>query len=133
MNVDLDEFVGRTSVFIDGGDACLGIVDSVQNADGRITACFRVVPDSFRCRLRLICDLPDDNPIECVMDEPPFGDSWDISVSDQEFHSDHDHWQATFLFGGGFRVFFHNEYVSRFHAGDVRWLGEYYNGDDAES
>jgi hypothetical protein len=65
-----------------------------------------------------------------VLQEPPFGDAWNVSASKGEFYLDEDHWQVTFLFGGGIRVFFQPEYVARFLSRDVSWIDEYY--DDGE-
>jgi hypothetical protein len=128
----LDSFVGRTAVFIDTCQACLGTVDKVETDAERVRANFKLVPDAFRCRLRFF-QQPGDDPIEERLTEPPFGDAWDVMVSNKEFYLDDDHWQASFLFGGGFRVFFQPAYVQRFASGDVSWLDEYYgDGDDEE-
>lgn len=133
MPYELNHYVGRSAVFIETGDACVGVVERVDTNDERINAWFRIIPDSFSCHLRFFIESPNDDPIERILNEPPFGETWDISVSNQEFHLDDEHWQAAFLFGGGFRVFFHDEYVARFRDGDVLWLDEFYDGDDAES
>lgn len=63
--------------------------------------------------------------------EPPFGETWDVMVSNKELYLHEDHWQASFLWGGGFRIFFHPDYVRRFASGDVTWHDEFY-GDGGE-
>lgn len=129
----LDNFVGRTAVFIEGRDACLGVVEKVEADEERVRADFRIVPDSFRCHLRF-WRAPGDEPIEERLAAPPFGETWDVMVSNKEFYLDEDHWQASFLWGGGFRIFFQPDYVKRFATGDVAWLDDFYSdGDDDEA
>jgi hypothetical protein len=100
------------------------------NAD-RITAAFRLMPGAFMCRLRLF-RTPGEDPIATVLDEAPFGNVWQVEVSNKEFFLEDDHWQALFLWGGGFRIFFQPSFVSRFLKGDVTWLDEFYADDDAD-
>lgn len=126
MPHSLDRYLGRSCVFIESGAACVGTVETVEIAEGETSAVFRLVPNSFRCRLRLFRSGSED-AIEHVLQEPPFGDTWSVMVSNKEFYVEDDHWQATFLFGGGFRIFFQPSFVKRFLTGDVAWLDEYYN------
>jgi hypothetical protein len=131
MTYALDNFVGRTAVFLESCHACLGVVETVDTDEERIRADFRLVPNSFCCHLR--CSLKSgDDPIEERLAEPPFGENWDVMVSNNEFYLDEDHWQASFLWGGGFRIFFQPDYVKRFASGDVTWLGEFYSDSDEE-
>jgi hypothetical protein len=129
----LDSFVGRTAVFIENSYACLAIVQTVKSDSEHVHATFGLVPDSFRCRLRFIRQQADD-PIEERLDAWPYGGSWNVMVSNKEFYLGDDHWQASFLWGGGFRVFFQPTFVQRFAAGDVSWLDEYYGeGEDGDA
>lgn len=121
----LDSFVGRVAVYIESSHACLGTVEKVETDTERFRAHFKVVPDSFRCKLRFIRH-PDDGPIEERLVDPPFGDTWDVMVPNKEFYLEDDHWQALFLWGGGFRVFFQPTFIERFAAGDVTWIDTYY-------
>ena len=125
----LHTFVGRIAVFVEAGEACLGKVESVDSSDEQVRARFNIVPGSFCCRLRVIRQ-PGDDPIEEVLQQPPFGDSWDVLVSNEEFDLTDEHWSALFHWGGGFRVYFQAAFVERFAAGDVGWLYEFYNDDD---
>ena len=128
----LDSFVGRVAVFIESGDTCLGTVENVVSDSECVRAAFKLVPGSFRCRLRFLRH-PGDDPIEERSAEPPFGDTWEATVSNKEFYLEDEHWQASFLFGGGFRAFFQPTFVERFAAGDVTWLDEYYgDGEDED-
>jgi hypothetical protein len=77
------------------------------------------------CRLRFVRKLGD-GAIEQVLTEPPFGETWSVTVPNGEFCLAEDHWQALFLWGGGFRIFFQSAFVPRFRNGDVDWLEEYY-------
>jgi hypothetical protein len=83
------------------------------------------------CRLRFF-RAPGDDPIEKALEEAPFGYEWGVEVSNKEFFLEDDHWQASFLWGGGFRIFFQPSFVSRFLTGDVTWLDEFYGDDDAD-
>ncbi|MFN0019305.1 MAG: hypothetical protein ACKVP0_13660 [Pirellulaceae bacterium] len=125
----LDSFIGRVAVFVETSQACLASVGKVESDSERICVGFQVVPDSFGCRLRFFRQ-PGDDPIEELLTEPPFGDAWDVMVSNKEFYLDDDHWQASFLFGGGFRAFFQPAFVQRFILGDVTWLDEFYGDDE---
>jgi hypothetical protein len=131
MPHSLESYVGRSAVFIESSEACLVTVEKVECDAERVRADFKLVPHSFRCRLRFIRTL-DDDPIEAVLQEPPSGESWNVMVRNKEFFLENDHWQASFLWGGGFRVFFQPSFVSRFLDGDVRWLDEYYNDSEDE-
>jgi hypothetical protein len=83
------------------------------------------------CRLRFF-RTPGDDPIEKVLEEAPFGNEWQVEVSNKEFFQEEDYGQASFLWGGGFRIFFEPSFVSRFLNGDVRWLDEFYGDDDED-
>lgn len=131
MLYDLKGYVGRSAVFIENSQACVATVESVDCNTDQITAAFRVKPSSFMCRLRSFREA-DDDPIKCVLERSPFGNTWDIKVSQGEFFLNDDHWQAAFLWGGGFRVFFQPSFVSRFLSGDVGWLEEYFDPETAE-
>jgi hypothetical protein len=128
---NLKHYVGRSAVYVESSLACVATVESADsNAEG-ITATFRLVPGAFICRLRFI-RTPGDDPIEQVLDEAPFGNEWQVEVSNQEFFLKDDHWQALFVWGGGFRIFFQPAFVGRFLNGDVTWLDEFYADGDAD-
>ena len=123
--------MGRTAVYIESSNACAATVVSADSNEQRITAEFKLLPGTFMCRLRFI-QMPGDDPIEEILEESPLGDEWEVGVSNQEFYLEDDHWQASFLWGGGFRIFFQPSFVSRFLSGDVIWLDEFYDGEDAD-
>jgi hypothetical protein len=122
---DLKSYVGRSAVCIESSLACAATVESADSNAERITAAFRLIPGAFMCRLRFF-RTPHDDPIEKVLEEAPFGNEWQVMVSNKEFYLKNDHWQALFLWGGGFRIFFQPAFVDRFLRGDVAWLDEYY-------
>ena len=132
MPHSLEDYVGRPAVFIESSQACLGTVEKVECDAERVRAEFKLVPHAFQCRLRFL-RTPDGDPVEAVLQEPPFGETWDVMVSNREFFLENDHWQASFLWGGGFRVFFQPSFVRRFLTGDLRWLDEYYNDSEDEN
>jgi hypothetical protein len=132
---NIKSYVGRSAVYIESSKACAATVVSADSNAQWNTAAFRLLPGAFMCRLRFL-RTPDDGPIEEVLEQAPFGNEWQVEVSDQEFFLDDDHWQASFLWGGGFRIFFQPSFVSRFLSGDVSWLDEFYaddiDGDDGD-
>jgi hypothetical protein len=128
---NLKGYVGRSAVYIENSQACVGTVESVDSNAERISAAFRIVPGTFMCGLRFIRTLGDD-PIETVLEDAPFGTAWDVEVSNEEFLLEEDQWQASFLWGGGFRIFFQPSFVNRFLNGDVTWLDAFYADDDED-
>ena len=131
MPHSLGMFVGRAAVFVESGYAAAVTVEKAESGPERATATFRRIPDSFHCLLRRV-SKPGDGPIEEIPPAWPFGESWDVEVSHAEFfvYPERDHWQASFLWGGGFRVWFNPSFVARFLKGDVNWMHEFYRGDD---
>ena len=45
--------------------------------------------------------------VESWSEAAVFGKRWEVSVGLDQFWHEDDYWQASFLWGGGFRVFFH--------------------------
>jgi hypothetical protein len=134
MSDPLQEYIGRTAVYVESGLACVATVTRAYGEGGGLWAEFRHAPGSFCCEMRRFSVIGQDppGPIKEVLTEPPFGEEWDVGVSAKEFFPDKDFWQACFLWGSGFRVFFQPEYIARFQNGDLTWLAEYY-GDDVIS
>jgi hypothetical protein len=128
---NLKNYVGRSAVCIESSQACAVTVVSADSNAERISVAFRLIPGAFMCRLRFF-RTPGDDHIETVLEEAPFGNEWRAEVSNNEFFPEDDHWQASFLWGGGFRIFFQPSFVSRFLRGDVTWLHEFYGDDDAD-
>jgi len=62
-----------------------------------------------------------------VLKEDYFPNTWKVEGSDREFFPESDYWQFVFLYGGGVRIFFQPTFVSRFLAGDVSWLDEFFS------
>lgn len=132
MTHNLTSYVGRSVVYIESSKACAATVESVFCNTERISATFRLIPGAFMCRFRSFRTLGDER-VERVLEAAPFGNTWDIGVSNKEFFLEDDHWQASFLWGGGFRIFFQQSFVSRFLSGDVTWLDEFYgDGNDSD-
>ncbi len=131
MSHNLKSYVGRSAVYMESSQACAATVVSAHSNAQRIMAAFRLLPGAFMCRLRLF-RTPGDDPIEEILEQAPFGNEWRVEVSNQEFFLQEDHWQASFLWGGGFRILFQPSLVSRFLRGDVTWLDEFYGDDDAD-
>lgn len=128
---DLKSYVGRSAVYIESSQACVTTVETAQSSADRMAAAFRLVPGAFMCSLRFFRTSCDD-PIETVLDEAPFGNEWQVEASETEFFLEDELWQASFLWGGGFRVFFQPSFVGRFLKADVAWLDEFYADEDAD-
>ena len=130
MVQNLKSYVGRTAVYIESSQACAGIVESAASNMEKVTATFRLVPGSFMRRLRFF-QTPGDERIEKILEDAPFGNTWGVMASYKEFFLEDDFWQACFLWGGGFRIFFQPSFVNRFLTGDLVWIDEFY-GDDTD-
>jgi hypothetical protein len=122
--------IGRSCVYIESGDACVCTVEAVSVTADSFSARFRIVPDSFKCRLRVIRTVGEDL-IECVLEEPPFGNDWGVSAFDKQFYLEleKDYWYLGFLWGSGVRFFFQPSFVGRFLAGDIAWINEFYDDE----
>jgi hypothetical protein len=125
LNHDLANYVGRTAVYVETQKMCVAVVSSVYQDEERVAAEFTRTPGTFMCRLRFVLN-PGDDPIEEVLKEDSFPSTWKVEASDREFFPEADYWQVLFLFGGGVRIFFQPTFVSRFLAGDVSWLDEFF-------
>jgi hypothetical protein len=130
---DLQDHVGRHLVYIEDQCVCIATLEDVHRTHERVGATFRIVADTFRCRLRMFCN-PGDSPVEELLEEAPFGEAWEFESASDEFDvKEVNCWQVTFLWGGGIRMFFEKDFVSRTLRGDVMWIDEYYNQESDES
>lgn len=129
----LESYVGRQCVYIELADACVCTLEAVSVTAESFSARFKIVPDSFKCRLRVFRTGGEDL-IESVLDKPPFDEEWSISAFDNQYYLEveKNYWYLGFLWGGGIRVFFQSLFVGRFSAGDAAWIDEHYDGDDEE-
>ena len=128
MQQSLEDYIGRPCVYIESGDVCVCTVEAARITTESFSAQFRIVADSFKCRLRVIRTAGEDL-IESVLDDPPFGDEWNVSALDKQFYFEleGDYWHLGFLSWGGFRAFFQPSFVARFLAGDIAWMDECYD------
>jgi hypothetical protein len=69
--------------------------------------------------------------VESWSEAAVFGERWEVGVGPGQFWPEDDYWQATFLWGGGFRVFFKPTLIERFTQRDVSWLDEIFDPDEA--
>jgi hypothetical protein len=124
------KYTGRSVIFIESGEMCLATVVSANYDAVGFKATFEASLSPARaCELRQFRQHQE-SLINQWSEKSPFGQRWDVSVSKKEFFHDTDHWQASFLWGGGFRVFLNQLFVERFINHDVAWLEEFYNCDD---
>jgi hypothetical protein len=98
--MNASEYIGRSVVFIESGEMCLATVvfanyDAIE---------FKATFEALLALAFKLCQQQD-SVIDPWSGDLPFGQCWDVSVSKKEFFYDTDHWQASFLWGGGFRVF----------------------------
>lgn len=126
----VSEYRGRQAVFVESGDACLATVSEAEFSTEWFKATFVAShPPAPSCELKL-SQMEGEDPVKSWSEVPPFGERWDVCVRPGEFFAGPEHWQASFLSGGGFRVFFQPDYVERFIRRDVSWLDEFYNAED---
>jgi hypothetical protein len=121
------EYIGKSVVFIESGEMCLATVVSANYDAVGFKATFEA---SLSPALSYKFWQQQESLADPWSGEFPFGQCWDVSVSKKEFFFDADHWQASFLWGGGFRVFLNQLFVERFINHDVDWLEEFYNCDE---
>lgn len=125
----VSEYCGRQAIFIESGDACLAMLSEAELSAESFKATF-VASDSpaLSCELMRI-RMEGEGPVRAWSEVFPFGDRWGVCVTPREFFIEPENWQASTLWGGGFRVFFQPEYVERFIQHDVSWLDEFYNAE----
>jgi hypothetical protein len=129
--VSTSAYLGRQAIFVESGAMCLATVVGVEHTAEQITALFAVCRSPrLSCRLRLVRAV-DESRVESWSASAVFGERWEVSVGLDQFRHEDDYWQASFLWGGGFRVFFHPALIERFAQRDVSWLAEVFDRDDA--
>jgi hypothetical protein len=126
LATDLSSYVGRSAVYVETQKMCVAVVSSVDANEERAAVGFSRTPGTYACRLRFILN-PGDDPVEEVLKEDYFPSTWTVAGSNREFFPEGEYWQFLFLYGGGARIFFQPSFVSRFLAGDVKWLDEFFS------
>lgn len=121
---ELSEKVGLSLVFVESCLMGLGKLTSARIEGGYLYATFESAKSSFACKRRFWQE-PGDDPIEKILDDPPFGETWSIAMPADGVYTDEGVWEVTSTWGGGSRLFFDEEFVERFARGDVSWLDEY--------
>jgi hypothetical protein len=110
---------------------CLATVVGVEYTAEMFHAVFEVCRSpQLSCRLRFGRKV-DESQVESWSESAVFGERWEVLVGPGQFWPEDDYWQALFLWGGGFRVFFNPALIERFAQRDVSWLDEIFEGDDA--
>jgi len=95
--------LGRQAVFAESGAMCLATVVGVEHTAEQFTAPFEVCRSPrLSCRLRLIRAV-DESRVASWSASAVFGERWEVSVGLDQFVHEDDYWQASFLWGGGFR------------------------------
>jgi hypothetical protein len=109
---------------------CLATVVGVEHTAEMFHATFEVCRSpQLSCQLRLF-RKGDESRVESWSESAVFGERWEVSVGLDQFWPEDDYWQALFLWGGGFRVFFKPALIERFTQRDVSWLDEIFDEDD---
>jgi hypothetical protein len=125
------EHLGRRAIFVEAGAMCLATVVSVAHTAEWFTAGFEVCRSpQLSCQLRLGRAVGESR-VESWSEAAVFGERWEVGVGPGQFWPEDDYWQATFLWGGGFRVFFKPTLIERFTQRDVSWLDEIFDPDEA--
>lgn len=131
--MNIDTYIGKRAIFIESGQMCLVKIIACNDSNQKFTAtCQADDSPGLSCELNVI-RMQNEDAVKSWSNSPVFGTCWDLSVSLNEFHYEEDYWQASFLWGGGFRVFFHPTFIERFLQRDVTWLEEYFNSEDENS
>jgi hypothetical protein len=133
QGMDINAYVGKRAIFVESGRMCMATIADVHYSSEGLTAIFEAEHSPcLSCELRVI-RTDNEDAVKVWLESAVFGVRWDIFVSSKEFFYEADYWQASFLFGGGFRVFFNPVFINRFIGRDVTWLEEFFNGQNEES
>jgi hypothetical protein len=131
MNINC--YIAKRAIFVESGQMCLAMVVDATYSSEEFTAIFEADDSpSLSCELKVIRRY-DEDAVIAWSESAVFGARWNISVSSKEFYPEEDFWQANFLFGGGFRIFFNPIFIERFIGRDVTWLDEYFNAQNEDS
>ena len=122
--MNTSEYIGKQLVFIEAGQMCLAtLIQAEYGTDGfrAVFSASKFPSLSFNLR-----GIPCANEDAYWSQLSFFGDDWEVFVNHSEFQYEQNYWQASFLWGGGFRIFFDQKFVDRFISHDISWLEEFY-------
>jgi hypothetical protein len=123
------DYNGKSVVFIESGEMCLAtIVSAAYDTEGFKATFEASSSPAVACELRQF-QQHQDGSNHRWSEKSPFGQRWDVSASMKEFFHDPECWQASFLWGGGFRVFVNQLFVERFLNHDIAWLEDHARSD----
>ncbi len=109
---------------------CLATLIQAEYGTDSFSAVFSASKSpSLSCNLQRI-RYADEDAVSSWSESAIFGEHWEVLVKTSEFDYEQDYWQASFLWGGGFRIFLAQKFVERFISHDVSWLEEFFNQDD---
>lgn len=127
---NFDQLLGKPLVLIESGHCCLAKLTSVSHDGNWFDAEFeRNQHPSVACEYGLI-STAGEKPTLNWSPPLPFQSPWAVKVSSEEFYFEEEFWQAQFLWGGGFRVFFNPRYVEEFSRGSLDWLWQHYADEE---
>lgn len=128
--MNTSEYIGKQLIFVEAGKMCLATLIQAQYGTDGFRAIFSASKfPSLSCNLRKF-RYANEDAVNCWSELSFLGEHWKVFVKPSEFYYAQDYWQASFLWGGGFRVFLDQKFVERFIAHDVSWLEEFFNQDE---
>jgi hypothetical protein len=128
--MNISKYIGKQLIFVEAGKMCLATLIQAEYGTDGFSAVFSASKSpSLSCNLHRI-RYADEDAVSSWSESAVFGEHWEVLVTTSEFDYEQDYWQASFLWGGGFRIFLDQTFVERFISHDVSWLEEFFNQDD---
>jgi hypothetical protein len=132
--MNFSKYIGRKVVFMESGQMCLAkVVEADLGVSGFRAVFVAVQSPATSNQLHQFCKSADENLVKSWSETAVFGERWSVFVGYREFLIEEYYWQASTLWGGGFRVFLDPLFIERFMQRDLSWLESFFKAEDLET